>query len=191
MANHCCKLEVLYLNFCRKITIVTFWLVCEKLTQLQQLHLVCNEWVNDEVLEIISRACRNLRTLNLVLCVNISDAGLIRIAGLPYLNDLNLGVTNVTDVGVTMLVHKLCHLEKLDLIDAHHVTDLSMVEIAQWCLNLKEIDLKYDTDASILAFYNNVDKRTTVLKLNVFLYGNPIPAALKELKHPLLEIEYV
>lgn len=215
-------MEVLNIGFCNKITASCFGYICKKLTllkildltflnllsqeislskaftnlsQITQLRLGCCDWVTDATLDIITRSCPKLLVLNLCFSRKVSDNGLCHVCRLQYLCELYLNGLPVTDVGVTMLAHHLHQLDKLDLNFCDNISDNSMVELAEWCSNLKILKLSglTVTDATIQPFYNSVDKRTMVLTLkvwDVYVLSELKSKIKKELQHPLLSIEY-
>lgn len=87
------------------------------------------------------------------------------------------------------LLAELDGLKVLRLCECRNVTDDSVTKIAEGCLNLIDLDLRYTkiTDASVWAFYNNIEKKTVQLKL--FLLARNISLERSRWNHPMLKLE--
>jgi len=87
--------------------------------------------VTDEAVSAVSGQLRALTELDLTCCVNVTDAGLLAVSGLPALTSLNLfGCERITDVGMTA-VSSLPALNTLSLFHCSKVTDLAMTAVSQ------------------------------------------------------------
>lgn len=93
-------------------------------------------YLNDEILNSISRTCTDLYYLDVSFCLSITDQGLSYLCRLQHLNVLNLSFCfGVTDAGIILLTTLDC-LEVLVLCECIRITDDSMVEIAEYSLQL-------------------------------------------------------
>ena len=115
-----------------------FWRV-EKL-------ILCNMNINDNCLSII-QSCKplSLHTLNVGLCKEISDNGLLKIAQIPTIKDLDLShLCKITDLGLKILANRLYRLRELKITGCIGITDkgidslkvckrLHTLECAQCC----------------------------------------------------------
>ncbi|GJY34998.1 leucine-rich repeat, cysteine-containing subtype protein [Tanacetum coccineum] len=97
--------------------------------------------VTDESLKVIGEAT-SLIFLNLGECDRISDTGIIYIGQMVQLTVLTLSKcgVNVTDFGISA-ISKIPNIERLVLSWLINVTNTSLFDIANNCLNLRELDL--------------------------------------------------
>lgn len=163
-----------------------------KLNQLRRLCFMSSNWVTDELLDGISQSCPYLEVLDLRCFFetsHITDTGLIHLCRLQHLVDLNLSLCqDVTDVGVKSLA-KQGRLEVLQLFACREITDESVIELAECCLNLRKLDLSRCfniTAASVMAFYNNANKKSTPLELIV--KETDVCVNKRKVAHPMLKI---
>ncbi|XP_031563546.1 F-box/LRR-repeat protein 14-like isoform X2 [Actinia tenebrosa] len=86
---------------------------------------------------------KNLRTLNINMCIEITDVSLQGIAKhMCSLECLSLNGCNlVTDVGMVAVAQNLPHLSSLDISKCDLITDLSILTLAKRSKNLTHLDL--------------------------------------------------
>ncbi len=83
----------------------------------------------DADIALIAHLCKQLQTLNLRGCDNITDAGLLHIAELQQLQTLNLGgCDKITDAGLQHLA-TLQQLQELNLYNCPQITDAGLQHI--------------------------------------------------------------
>ena len=96
--------------------------------------------INDEGLRCIA-GMKNLRSLDLSFCENITDAGLGKLASLLQLEELCLsGCKQITDLGLRNLA-ALKNLRKLELCGCEKITDQGLQSLAS-LVNLRELHLE-------------------------------------------------
>ncbi|KVH90337.1 F-box/LRR-repeat protein 4-like [Cynara cardunculus var. scolymus] len=100
-----------------------------------------------------------LEELVLAECDRISDGGIIFLKQMVRLTDLNLSKcgANVTDFGL-MALFQIGNFERLNLSWLLNVTDISLFDIATWCLKLTAINLtgcEAVTGGGLCAFANH------------------------------------
>lgn len=100
-----------------------------KLTNLVELDLKYTD-LNDSVLEKFCTCLKNLKTLDISECQNITDSGLYNLPRLKMLRNLNIsGCTQVTDPGLT-LVSTLGGLVEIN-IQFNHFSDEAIEEFCR------------------------------------------------------------
>jgi hypothetical protein len=101
----------------------------------------------------IAEGCRNIKTLNISQCCNLTEIRLAKIAEYCYnLTDLNASDCRITEIGIIKLA-EFCHnIEVLDIRGCVEVTDRSMIRLAEGCPNITRLDTSFcdgNTDMSI------------------------------------------
>lgn len=82
----------------------------------------CNSITSEGVRELAT-SCTLLEVLDLLDCKNVSDPCISNVSCLTFLTSLNLGGTNVTDVGMTVLGKSNAPISCLSLRGCKRVTD--------------------------------------------------------------------
>lgn len=173
--------------------------ILAKLGRLQELEFIKTperEEIKDELVKDLATHCRNLTTLRLSNCADISNGGVKMLAKLSHLKvlaidgcekvtdnavkelaesctsltSLYLSKSQVSDHGVKLLLAKLDRLEELGLSQCFNVSDQSIIELVKYCTNLKFLNVAYCrkvTVDSVLAFRNNASKRKVCLRLYI------------------------
>ncbi|XP_057792263.1 F-box/LRR-repeat protein 3 [Salvia miltiorrhiza] len=133
-----------------------------------------------------------LRDLNLDKCLNISDAGLAKVAvGCPELRSLSLRwCFGVTDIGIQLLSNKCLHLKRLDIsylkvsseslrwisemerletlqmVGCGSVDDMGLLHIANKCASLKVLDISRCDRLSMDALCSVINGHNRLLQLH-------------------------
>ncbi|RHZ87235.1 hypothetical protein Glove_38g82 [Diversispora epigaea] len=126
---------------------------------LFQLHLSGYRVSSDELYKI-TRSCPNLRHLKIKWCCSLSDRDISEIAQICSLESIIVSCNSrgikrssrLTNMGDTTLFACLCtNFRYLKLGYNKHITDASIIEIAQNCIHLEYFGLRESniTDASL------------------------------------------
>ncbi|KAJ0500984.1 putative leucine-rich repeat domain superfamily [Helianthus annuus] len=166
--NSCLNLKKFEVQNGVRLTDLAFQDFSKVPRSLVEVKLVsCNSITSRAVCELAT--CSTLEVLDLHGCKSVSDSGLDNVSRLALLTSLNLGGTSVTDVGMTVLGKgnapisclslRGCRSVKsgrssLDLENMPELTDNAITTIADACVGLTELSLRYCdrvTDASVKA----------------------------------------
>jgi hypothetical protein len=71
--------------------------------------------------------------------------------GNKHLETIDLcGCKNITDIGVSALVHECCHLQTIKLQDCDKVTDITLIAVGLDCGELRSIENRNITDVGVV-----------------------------------------
>lgn len=91
----------------------------------------------------ITKPVNDLRILSLNQCTHIGDEGIEGlIVNCPYLQELYLGETRITDNSLNLLATKLILLTHLYLPGCENVTELGINKVIRDCKTLRHIDCR-------------------------------------------------
>lgn len=88
----------------------------------------------------ITKGCKKLKTLNLNLCKNVSPLSLEQLKNLMWLEDLDLGSTNVDGSVIQCIVEKCQQLKTLELDNCKDIPTIALQELGNW-KNLENLSL--------------------------------------------------
>lgn len=90
--------------------------------------------VSDEGIGYIVRGCPRLEVLDLSWCGRITDISVLKIAqDIPYLCEVGLSETLVSDAGVSEVVRRCCRLEKISLAGCSNISNTAVGNIVTHC----------------------------------------------------------
>jgi F-box-like/Leucine Rich repeat len=151
--QYCPHLTLLRLSGCNQYSSEILASIAPFLTNIRQLDLEYVTTVNDDVLSAIGKHCLHLTRLQLVGCVEITDASLCETGllgkGAPNLRRLNLrGCKNITDKGIFGLASRAINLRELGLNGLTFITAESLAKLITTCTTLTKFkgELWYDGD---------------------------------------------
>ena len=128
-----------------------------KVLKLSQINLSCCR-ILTPISIIAIKELKNLHQLNLMGCIELTDASLITIVEeLKNLTCLNLSrCKNLTNISIIAIAKKLEKLIHLNLSFLEKLTDISILEMTKERKNLTRLKLSYGefTDASIIEVKN-------------------------------------
>ena len=111
-------------------------------TDLEYLGLQDCQRLSDEALKHIAEGLTKLKSINLSLCLGISDGGLKYLAKMSTLEELNLrSCDNITDVGVSYLAEGGSKVRSLDVAFCDKVGDSALQHISQGLFGLRSLSL--------------------------------------------------
>ena len=137
------KLNNLNLSWLKKISVSFF----EETAQLSKLFwrieklYLSNMNINDDCLAII-QSCNpiSLKTLHVSLCKTITDKGILTIALISTIEDLNIShLCNITDHSMTVLASRLCRMKSFNITGCIKLTDKS-IESLKVCKQLSSLE---------------------------------------------------
>ncbi|KAM5256634.1 F-box/LRR-repeat protein 4 isoform 2-T2 [Ctenodactylus gundi] len=147
ISEMCPNLQELNLSSCDKLPPQAFNHIA-KLCSLKRLVLYRTKIEiedYDVIASMIGAKCKNLRTLDLWRCKNITENGIAELAsGCPLLEELDLGwcPTLQSSTGCfTRLARQLPNLQKLFLTANRSVCDADIEELASNCTRLRQLDI--------------------------------------------------
>ncbi|PKA57727.1 F-box protein SKP2A [Apostasia shenzhenica] len=161
IANYCHDLFDLDLSKSHKLTDSSLYALAHGCPHLTKLNISGCTAFSDSALAYLMSFCRNLKYLNLCGCVMAaSDRALQAIAyNCRQLQSLNLGwCEDVTDKGVICLALGCPDLRALDLCGCVLITDESVIALANGCPRLRSLGLYYCqniTDRAMYSLANN------------------------------------
>jgi hypothetical protein len=135
IAQHLPRLRSLTLSGCDQITCTSLTAIADSCSLLENLYFG-NTSVRDTNFTIAGQRFQHLRSLNLINCYSITDNFFIAIVGsgsCPFLEDLCLKNTNITDTGIRLILQHLQRLSSLTFILCDKITDESLIAIAGSC----------------------------------------------------------
>ncbi|KAI0234501.1 F-box/LRR-repeat protein 4 [Lamellibrachia satsuma] len=178
LRGRCRHLQRLNLSWCgrhKEITapgVARFLKSCG--TEMTCLHVGCCRFLDNGILEMITKSCPNLQDLNLECDKKISVGGFLHVGRLPRLSRLNLYRTSIDVYSLISIIrqcHELEHLNlgsctcvnnfddvalelgknckklvSLDLWRAKTISDVGLRGIADNCSQLQELDLGWCSD---------------------------------------------
>ncbi|XP_046839899.1 F-box/LRR-repeat protein 2-like [Xenia sp. Carnegie-2017] len=110
-------------------------------TQLVELDLSIQDKVDDNVLHVVASSCSKLRYLNIEVCHNVTDLGLVGLAKCSQLQKLNISyLSKLNDASVEGLA-KNGTLKELIAKSCSNLTDIAVNQLAIYCPHLKELDI--------------------------------------------------
>jgi Leucine Rich repeat len=113
---------------------------CRRLQSIEHKNINRNKDISDIGITELAMHCNELQRISFFLCELISDEGVSHLAqNCPQLNDIVLGGTNITDVGVIALARNCSHIRRLDVTNCKKCTSLGITEIAKCCRNLTHL----------------------------------------------------
>lgn len=160
--SRCPGLRELRLAHCRMVTRRSVRILAVRCPRLEVLDMNCIGGVRDSLLDVIGAHCPFLRVLNIANARNVTDDGIAHVAkgcarlevldlswcsrvtdwsilkiaqNMPYLRDLGLSETRVTDVGLAELTRCGRQLEALHLARCMYVTNTGVESIIAHCRN--------------------------------------------------------
>ncbi|KAL6633916.1 hypothetical protein ACP70R_026587 [Stipagrostis hirtigluma subsp. patula] len=112
--------------------------------------------VNDDDLDVVAGAFRNLHVLDLQYCKGITDVGVAKLGdGLPSLQSLDVsGCSKLSDKGLKAVVLGCQKLRQLHITGCRLITDNLLLALSKSCLQLEELEAascSSITDAGISA----------------------------------------
>ena len=119
--------------------------IANGLRQLQSLDIAgCNN-ITDEGIRALASGLPQLQSLDISYCGKITDAGIrVLASGLPKLQSLNIeGCGNITDTGIIALASGLPQLQSLDIIGCVKITDAGIRALANGLPRLQSLDISY------------------------------------------------
>ncbi|XP_044002176.1 F-box/LRR-repeat protein 4-like [Aphidius gifuensis] len=109
-----------------------------KLQYLESLRLLNIHNFPDSSIIAIANSCKNLQKLEMIACVNITEAALMSIISLEKLEELSVSnMDGVTD----NFISKLKGLKKLECRYCKNITDAGIIEFIKNCPNLHTLCL--------------------------------------------------
>lgn len=134
------NLEVLDLGGCNELTDDTMrGMHCPLLTSLV-LRRCCN--ITSEGLRFISEGCPSLMVLDVGFCNHIGDSGLAFLSRCRSLRHLDMVLCiSVTDIGLMHLSEGCALLEHLILSSCHKITSVGIMDLARGCPSLVHLDV--------------------------------------------------
>lgn len=122
---------------------------CARCIHLTHLDLCMCSYVTDAGMQHIAMNCHGLTRLKLRACAGITDHSLCFLGeGCPALTHIDLGHCWITDAGVSKLVAGCALLTHISLQKCIHITDKSIVAIAQHSSYLSHINVRNCTFVS-------------------------------------------
>ncbi|RHZ54534.1 hypothetical protein Glove_426g2 [Diversispora epigaea] len=165
----CSNMQKYVLEDCEEITDTSVKKIAQSNPKLKYLNLNGYELISDKSVCKIVQLCPNLESLQ-IECCNISDVSIIALANLRNLQKLNIeDCGKISTNAIITLQNKNPTLDIFGWIpifvhstsDNKHITDASIIEIAQNCIHLEYFGLRGSniTDASlkqIAEFYSKL-----------------------------------
>lgn len=144
---HCNKLNYLNINNCFKITTISIISVATNCKKLLNISCSNCDYIFDYAIEMIAMNCIDINSININKCLSITDQSLIIISKLcKYINNINIGNSNITDIGIQAIAINCKQLKYLDISNCWNITSLSIITIANHCIELQQIHLTYDNN---------------------------------------------
>eukprot|EP00939_MAST-03C_sp_MAST-3C-sp1_P003301 g3301.t1 len=156
LTKKCSNLRFVSLNRCVRITDVSVAHLVRYCPNLSELNMYCCSNITDVALHTIGglgkvdgedgdtprRRKSSLRSLNLKLCPQITDDGIVALSrGCPALSQISLQRGRITDVGIHALVTNCPTLRFLEFGLLPGLTDKSMVQISENSQNIRAMPL--------------------------------------------------
>ena len=145
---------------------------------IKLLSLYKIDLLNDKYFNILTKNLKNLKTLELNHCENVTDKGIKKLTHLKHLNCITMShCDQVTDKGIISLSKKK-DIIYFDLHDSNNITDKSIISIVKYCKNLQTLyfnNCMNITDKSI--FY--INKHRNLLREIEFTTEKISPEAIK------------
>ncbi|GAU47713.1 hypothetical protein TSUD_177180 [Trifolium subterraneum] len=130
--------------------------------QLKSLHLACNSWLDDEIIDTFISIFPNLELLDLNSCTNISEEGIGQVLSkLSKIRHLNL--SGLKPVGINF---KVSTLEVLNLSNSR-IDDSSLYLISKSCSRLLQLDLRNCLDVTKKGVMQVVENCTQLREINL------------------------
>ena len=137
------RLVNLNLSWLKKITPLFFeeTAMASKLFWRIEKLILCNMNITDNCLSIIqSSQPMSLHTLNVGMCKEISDNGLLKIAQIPTIQSLDLShLCKITDLGIKILANRLYRLRELKITGCIGITDKG-IDSLKVCRHLHSLE---------------------------------------------------
>lgn len=91
----------------------------------------------------ITKPLHDLRVLSVDQCESISDAAITQlVTSCPYIQELYLGSTHITDNSINLLATKLILLTHLHMPGCEYITEIGIKTLLRECKTLKHFDIK-------------------------------------------------
>ena len=119
----CKQLSHLELDNRSDITNEGFDIIFKSCPKIKHLSLKLCRQVNDQVLKLISRYEKNLQSIDLEGCVNLSDSSFAHFIELPIESVAVSHCTHITDEGAIFIVRNFRNLKELNLDGVQWITD--------------------------------------------------------------------
>ncbi|KAL1546207.1 F-box/LRR-repeat protein 3-like [Salvia divinorum] len=138
------SLSSLDLSVCPRIHAAAVSLILPFARRLTRLHLSRCTALPSHALHALATACANLEALDLSYCTPFGDLEAAAIAPAARLRDLNLDkCLNITDAGLAKVAAGCPELDSLSLKWCFDVTDIGIQLLSKKCLHLKRLDISY------------------------------------------------
>ena len=109
-------------------------------SSLTEIQLRASQFVDDVVLKAIATHCKQVRILNISLCTQVTNEGIVSLSRCSQLFCLNLSsISNVTDEGLVTLSQSPCRhiLSELNLAHCAQITDTGIKNLLDCCPRLR------------------------------------------------------
>ena len=141
IVQRCSNLQLLNLDCCINVTDAGLAAISQECSNLQVLELKDCDVTDVGLASLSQGVCSNLQRLDLDCCSQVTDAGMISLAGCSNLKSLNLHGCNITDTGLVSLTQGCSNLQQLDLGSCYNVMGVGLTSLVQGCPNLQELYL--------------------------------------------------
>nr|GFB25062.1 hypothetical protein [Tanacetum cinerariifolium] len=145
--NSCLKLMKLEIQNAFLMRNLAFKNISKGHRSLVEVNLVSCSCITSKGVRKLLTSCTSLKVLNLFGCKRVADSCLSNIACLTLLTSLNLGYTDVTDVGMVVLGKGNALISCLSLRGCNRVTDKGITFLltsgGKICKTLSSLDLGY------------------------------------------------
>ena len=134
------------------ITEEGFEIIFKSCPQLKHLSLRLCRQVDDKILKLISKHEKNLRSIDLEGCVNITDNSLIYFVGLPLESVFISYCNRISDDGGVFLVNNFVNLKEINFDGIQWITEdfvEHLVNLQSQILETVILDGENMTDRSI------------------------------------------
>lgn len=149
---------------------------CRPMPNIVNLSFTDNENVDDLVLELVAKNCRNVRKLDLSGTF-VTNFGLQHLLECPHLCELNIShLKEVTSVGIEMLA-MAGRLERLIIRGSENLTNNACVDLVTHCKQLAHLDISnctQVTDEAVVEWMNVIDIQERNAQLEVVAGGTEI-----------------
>ncbi|KAJ8898931.1 hypothetical protein K2173_008425 [Erythroxylum novogranatense] len=152
--SRCSNLSILKLGICLNISDEGLALIGMYCSQLTELDLYRSAGITDLGILSIACGCRDLQSINISYCNDITDSSLISLSKCPSLTTFeSRGCPLLTSLGLAAIAVGCKQLNKLDIKKCHDIDDAAMLPLAHFCQNLRQINLSYTsvTDVGLLS----------------------------------------
>jgi F-box/leucine-rich repeat protein 2/20 len=120
------------------------WAALIDFKSLEALEISRCHQIQDEDIHVIFRACRGLKKLTMIDCLQIDETMFIQIArAMSGLTDLNISRCNITDAALIDLSTKCQSLVTLNISRCPDVSEKGIIEAVRQMPFLQELDVTY------------------------------------------------